>query len=1585
MTLAWPSRRDSLRHHVYIENNTPAWVEVSERVFFPLGPIAWDARRSAAPLTSADLEVKNEDAWWLTAPDVSSGEFEGAWEGRRVKITRESNAAAEDVLGVFRVADEYGFKAKPDKTGTLLLEPLTAALERGDAADISHGRGWFQQIGAVEAVRRLAGESSLTFPESGIPYEESQRGLSSIGRAGSFQSDGFHEIREPTLGSVFNEVNGKHCFWTETKLYEFDPDTMEFEEVSIPFIGAIGRIWRVWWRRRAADAGEYIFCASRDLDGERLYSPRGQTARAPAKVYFYNTSQFIYSITTGVALAPAMYRDAVENSNGVVSTAFFDDADKMVVGNEYYAYSSPGADKSGRFRENLCIPFDQYPFPLWSRDTDTAGEGENLVNVDWMRVKNDSTGGYSALYSTYYDTANSGSGDPRDRSYRIEAEDGVPTGEEFRGNETRAGRGYYGCVMETSDNTDWPTDGISYYPGLRHCWGQGPMLDVSFEHTGEETGYHYDSMWIAHWEWSSNQWVLKVTFIESTGVKYTTTVTTLPAHRIPTFVVCDITRPVDSTAHKGAVFYGWIDYYNSNDADDIVSQGGGLVHYTARSGVDCYIVATAPGNGAVTFDANYSGTVLTMGEKNDLAAPSTAGRWYGDNSLIAGSTHASGRWTPISMGFHRKKNYAGATNWVMDYHIALVCMDRMEMGPSSSRPVDYDSRSGVSPYRILYLNVDIDSNASAITGCDALGVTDTYGPGYDIQAKFALPPMGFNRICEDDDTNNVADALYFVSPGDNALYKCGPSGGNWDVDKCRPRWVAKIPHADQWMGPALLSVGNQDGDITKPRICGVSHPAFPTSQSELWPDGEYYGWYYGDKHSGRIGLLDLEDAKSRLEAIERVCEVGDFKFWYNRSGDPELIAYPTSATAGVALTPEDYTDAARSRLPIYNWASRSVNDIVPGDIKINVRLTTKSRGAYAPGFTGLGVWPVDIALKCISSGITSNASSDDLNIGAVMWGWRKSGKRIQTTLSAAEANGQTVLSLSDLSDIEVGDKLTFNADDAELVISAVDHSGGTVTVATAISATDGYAAGEELWVDKQSDGQWSHQTYWDGTQMRGVAEVAAAASSGDRQMEVLSLDAFAPNTIFQVHDKDGADTGGYASAAYRVKRTRTALETGGNPEIEIVRVDADEGLTQAVSDGDPISVWLNIPPTARSVRVGQTGILFSLSGAAGSAADDTEQPITEGDMIELSYPGLISKKNQHSKVTASDADSISAMKKKKARLNFNKFMDSQLASLDVRRVVRRGAEKRIGLDVSGVPVAKLLATKPQDVVSITDYDLLRDKGSYLVNTVATKASYDPAHDSIAYGGEEVSASSIGRESSFNPLNLPGLQAWYAARKETAYSDTDAVPVIYDYSGNDYHQAQATGSNQAVFTEDVKNGQPSFYFDDTDTDFYSAGDIEVHDNADGLYVAVVGRRDALESRHVDMINKYSTWAGGQRQWFVRNGLGTVQDAAAYDANTTVTWDGGSSYDDVWMIIELIWQPGDKPDAYVNGVRKGPAATAVADIDDTAGNFRIGGEDGDGLTYNFVGDWCEAIVCANSLTAQLRLDVRNYLSGIYNISV
>jgi hypothetical protein len=73
-----------------------------------------------------------------------------------------------------------------------------------------------------------------------------------------------------------------------------------------------------------------------------------------------------------------------------------------------------------------------------------------------------------------------------------------------------------------------------------------------------------------------------------------------------------------------------------------------------------------------------------------------------------------------------------------------------------------------------------------------------------------------------------------------------------------------------------------------------------------------------------------------------------------------------------------------------------------------------------------------------------------------------------------------------------------------------------------------------------------------------------------------------------------------------------------------------------------------------------------------------------------------------------------------------------------------------------------------------------------------------------------------------------------------------------------------------------------------------------------------------------------------------------------------------------------------DCYVNGVQRGPSTSAITDISDTANDLWIGAQK-TGTTNPLDGHIGEIVACSSSLTAQSRLECREYLSAKWDISV
>ena len=68
---------------------------------------------------------------------------------------------------------------------------------------------------------------------------------------------------------------------------------------------------------------------------------------------------------------------------------------------------------------------------------------------------------------------------------------------------------------------------------------------------------------------------------------------------------------------------------------------------------------------------------------------------------------------------------------------------------------------------------------------------------------------------------------------------------------------------------------------------------------------------------------------------------------------------------------------------------------------------------------------------------------------------------------------------------------------------------------------------------------------------------------------------------------------------------------------------------------------------------------------------------------------------------------------------------------------------------------------------------------------------------------------------YNPSDYGTVWGWYDATQETAYSDTNSVPTLQDFSGNGRNVTQGTGTAQAIYNTSVQNGNSVFTFDGGD--------------------------------------------------------------------------------------------------------------------------------------------------------------------------
>lgn len=1312
-----------MRLHVSIENNAGAFI-ACHRVRIEVGDLVLaggdDGKATLNP--PASILVENADGYWLTEPQVSGGQYAGAWEGRRVRISLERANLAAETLGTFRIAPEAGFQLRGDGWGTLKLVAMAEDLKTGDAADVGLGLGHYVNVPwprAVDLLRSPEDSSTLALPDAAIPYEERRRACSTIGRPGDERSDGWHEMNDRAVGMVYNESAAKWAaLCLSGAIYEYDRTSGLWSTVTVAYsIPSVTDAVSIWWHRTSSGNGYYIVLAALASGDAHYYDPRRTASKLTAAfLYRHDQAAPLYYLPD-LLVTPCVIRDP---SRPKPSSAIPDADTSVIYGNEWYSFDGGGGEAIKYRREAVAIPFDQAAFPLESRDT---AFNDQIDTLDVWRPR--VGGGWSGVPLNAF---------TRDDSnyWRVSPNDAVTPAQRFRDDELRTGAGPHVFRLGDAEAgwswTDPDTEYVSLKTGLRHALGQGPLVDLSHEHSGSAA-------------WDNKHWLAAVSYVAGYGWRvvallfdgstfHTQTVATLGMHKLPTFVTCDITRPNDDTGQRGAVIVGWIDYDPDGD-EQLVGPNDTTTGscQMARSGLDVYPIDTASSTAAPTFSP-LGGTVLHFREGD---AGDTISRVYRDGS----HPHISGRWTPVAMGFRRYQQ-AGDGHYYTRYAAALSCLDRSELGPANNGGDSVETdRSGDARYRLLYVKITIQATSATDPYPYATSVTDTYGPGYDVQHKSPLPWMGLTRVLQGDEldegTGNLVADVYGYNPADQGLYRLPLN----DTDRGRPVFVGAVPLADLWLGLGTLAVGNEDGDRTKPVVGGLSHPVFPCSGATTWPAGQYQAWLYDSKHSGRIRVLDTEGL-TKLDAIALATQLANGLFYLDRDGTAQLVPYPAADDASeITITDSDFAldGASRSDTAIVNSFERSVYDALPGEKSETIIRTPGSRFAASVVFNPTGIYPVELELRCISSGRPTDDVDEDADPlrAHVLWAFRLVSRRITTALSSAAASGVSTVYVGQLTDVDEGDLVTLGPDDLDLVVTNVLPDFGALQLATALS--DSYAAAAAVRIDKAATGQWSHSLRLDADAgvYRGVAALAAAASAGDRTLKVTSAMPFARGSFVRIHSQAGTDVENYPGT-YLVERVRRREDTGAAyHEIDVRNLEDGAGLVEAVAAGDPLTVLLNVPPIGLSQRVGQTGATFGLVATPGSVEDNTEPPISEGDLVRLSYAGEVAKKNEHNRRSSSDPDSIASYGEQKAlRRAPNRFMDGELALLDCQRIVRRGADPRAILTLPGVRMlrdadqAALLTLGLWAKVTVRSYRLLQDKSDYSIDALVRRHCFHPS-------------------------------------------------------------------------------------------------------------------------------------------------------------------------------------------------------------------------------------------------------------------
>ena len=220
----------------------------------------------------------------------------------------------------------------------------------------------------------------------------------------------------------------------------------------------------------------------------------------------------------------------------------------------------------------------------------------------------------------------------------------------------------------------------------------------------------------------------------------------------------------------------------------------------------------------------------------------------------------------------------------------------------------------------------------------------------------------------------------------------------------------------------------------------------------------------------------------------------------------------------------------------------------------------------------------------------------------------------------------------------------------------------------------------------------------------------------------------------------------------------------------------------------------------------------------------------------------------------------------------------------------------------------------------------------------------------------------------------GLQLHLDANSIQGLNDSDPVSIWYDQSVNNNN---ATGSVPPVYKVSIINGMPAVRFGGGS--FLSCGDIEVHDNDQGLTVIAVGANFSTDSSQKYIVAKYNHFEGW-RQWFLASNQATVQDIpGSFSSQQQTTFDSSANS----QILMLQWTPNYSLQAFRDGSSLAEAEVPSPSVSSTVEPLLVGGLAGG--QYPLDGDIAEIIIFNRPLNPSEINQLNTYLSSKYNLPV
>lgn len=228
---------------------------------------------------------------------------------------------------------------------------------------------------------------------------------------------------------------------------------------------------------------------------------------------------------------------------------------------------------------------------------------------------------------------------------------------------------------------------------------------------------------------------------------------------------------------------------------------------------------------------------------------------------------------------------------------------------------------------------------------------------------------------------------------------------------------------------------------------------------------------------------------------------------------------------------------------------------------------------------------------------------------------------------------------------------------------------------------------------------------------------------------------------------------------------------------------------------------------------------------------------------------------------------------------------------------------------------------------------------------------------------------------FSPVNIPDLAWWFAADKETIYSNNDPVPTITDQNGSSDF-IQAVGTRQHTYKTGIFNGLAVYDNDGGDDNCNS--DVIIDTGAATTYAFVV-KLDAIAVNR-GIYCEADTDSTGDYILFRINGTGNFEVLARSAFGASDVLDFGAANPTTTPIAVTIEIEANKDvSVYLNGSQLGITQAMTnfpTSAIDTAcvGALILGGTP----SQNWLGEICEGFRIDNTITTRQRSQIFNYLS-------